>query len=105
VSNGISQSAPSPLTPFPQGEGVKSNVSLTSLPQGEGNVLNPENQPAQYNLPTQGLPPQGFDLNTLALILSLLQQVKKEKGNRAKPKDFINVLESVLENTNKQEEK
>ena len=84
VPNSQSQSAPSPLTP---------------LPQGEGNVLNPENQPAQNNLPTQGLPPQGFDLNTLALILSLLQQVKKEKGNKAKPKDFIEILENVLENS------
>ena len=86
VSSINNQSVPSPLTP---------------LPQGEGNVSNPENQLS--NLP-QNLPPQGqFDVNTLALLLGLLQQVNKEKGDKAKPEDFIKVLENILAQENNNE--
>ena len=74
------QSAPSPLTP---------------LPQGEGNRVNTENQLSQNNSP--------FDMNTLALLLGILQQVNKEKGDKAKPEDFIKVLENILEKENNNE--
>ena len=56
---------------------------------------NPKNQLSQNDLPQQ----KQFDMNTLALLLGLLQQVNKEKGDKAKPKDFIEILESVIENT------
>ena len=79
------QFAPSPLTP---------------LPQGEGNSLNPENQLLQNNLLPQNLP---LDMNTLTLLLGLLQQVNKEKGDKAKPEDFIKVLENILAQENNNE--
>ncbi len=47
---------------------------------------------------------QNFDMNTLALLLGIMQQVNKEKGDKAKPIDFINILESVLEQSNEKEE-
>ena len=83
------QFAPSPLTP---------------LPQGEGNSLNPENQLSQNKL-LQNLPPQNpnLDVNTLTLLLGLLQQVNKEKGDKAKPEDFIKVLEQILDKENNYE--
>ena len=60
------------------------------------NNMNHENQ-LSNNLPSN-LPPQGqFDMNTLILLLGLLQQVNKEKGDKAKPEDFIKVLENILE--------
>ena len=85
----LNQSAPSPLTP---------------LPQDEGNSLNPENQLSQNKL-LQNLLPQNpnLDVNTLTLLLGLLQQVNKEKGDKAKPEDFIKVLENILEKENNNE--
>ncbi len=56
---------------------------LPPLPQGEGNSLNPENQLSNNlspNLP-QKLP---LDMNTLTLLFGLLQQVNKEKWDKAK---------------------
>ena len=66
--------------------------------QNEGNSLNPENQ-------LSNLPPQNpiLDVNTLTLLLGLLQQVNKEKGDKAKPEDFIKVLENILEKENNNE--
>ena len=52
------------------------------------NNKNPENQLSQIS--------QDFDINTLTFLLGLMHQVEKEKGNRAKPKDFINVLEELI---------
>ena len=73
-------------------------------------LMQPENQLSQnlpQNLPPQDLPPQqnqqNIDVNTLTLLLNLLQKVNSERGAKAKPKDFINVLESVLENAKEQE--
>ena len=102
MSNGISQSAPSPLTPLPQGEGVKSNVSLTSFPQGEGNVLNPENQPAQNNLPTQNLPPQNLppqpNVDVILGLINLISQVYQTEGkNSSELEELINSMEKLLE--------
>ena len=62
--------------------------SLLQQPQS------PENQQSQN---------QNIDVNTLALLLGLLQQVNKEKGNQAKPEDFIKVLENILEQENNNE--
>ena len=62
---------------------------------GEGNRVNPENQLSQNNLP--------LDMNTLTLLLGILQQVNKEKGDKAKPEDFIKVLENILEKENNNE--
>ena len=90
------QSAPSPLTPLPQGEGNGLTSFLPSESQvGEGNRVNPENQLSQNNLP--------LDMNTLTLLLGILQQVNKEKGDKAKPEDFIKVLENILEKENNNE--
>ena len=82
------QSAPSPLTPLPQGEG---NGLTSFLPSAVGQVppdnnMNPENQLS--NLP--------LDMNTLTLLLGILQQVNKEKGDKAKPEDFIKILENII---------
>ena len=48
--------------------------------------MNPENQLS--NLP--------LDMNTLTLLLGILQQVNKEKGDKAKPEDFIKILENII---------
>ena len=65
---------------------------------GEGNSLNSENQ-LSNNLP-QNSP---LDFNTLTLLLGILQQVNKEKGDKAKPEDFIKVLENILAQENNNE--
>ena len=85
-------------------QGVNQGVGVSEqypLPQDEGNVLNPENQ-LSNNLP-QNSP---LDFNTLTLLLGILQQVNKEKGDKAKPEDFIKVLENILawENNNEVQE-
>ncbi len=85
--NGVNGNDVQPSFPLPSGEG-----------QGEGtNNINPENQLSQ-NLPPQNLPQpqQNYDMNTLALLLGIMQQINKEKGDKAKPEDFIKVLESIL---------
>ena len=71
---------------------------------GEGNSLNSENQLSQNKL-LQNLPSQNpnLDVNTLTLLLGLLQQVNKEKGDKAKPEDFIKVLENILAQENNNE--
>ena len=73
------QFAPSPLTP---------------LPLGEGNSLNPENQlsnlPPQNNLP--------LDMNTLALLLGVLQKASQGKGkSTSELEELINNMEQLLE--------
>ena len=65
---------------------------------GEGNSLNPENQ-LSNNLP-QNSP---LDFNTLTLLLGILQQVNKEKGDKAKPNDFIKVIEQIIEQEKRNE--
>ena len=67
------------------------------------NNMNTKNQ-LSNNLP-QNLLPQNLplDMNTLALLLGILQQVNKEKGDKAKPEDFIKVLENILEQENNNE--
>ena len=101
---GVNNTGITPPQPSPSGEGVLANSLQT---QSEGNGLNPENQLSNdlsQNLPPQNLPPQGqFDMNTLALLLGILQQVNKEKGDKAKPEDFIKVLENILEMENNNE--
>ena len=93
-----------------RGEGLAVNTQLITPPQpspsGEGavgqvppdNNMNPENQ-------LSNLPPQNpnLDINTLTLLLGLLQQVNKEKGDKAKPEDFIKILENILEKENNNE--
>ena len=82
-------------------QGVNQGVGVSEqypLPHGEGNVLNPENQ-LSNNLP-QNSP---LDFNTLTLLLGILQQVNKEKGDKAKPEDFIKVLENILAQENNNE--
>ena len=62
--------------------------------------MNPENQLSQdiSQQNTPNLPqPQNYDMNTLALLLGIMQQINKEKGEKAKPEDFIKVLENILE--------
>ena len=82
--NGVNGNDVQPSFPLPSGEG-----------QGEGtNNINPENQLS--NLPPQNLPQQNIDMNTLTLLLGIMQQVVQEKGDKAKPEDFIKVLESIL---------
>ena len=109
------QASPSPLEGEGRGEGaIGNNQSLSSTvltdtlsnqtdAMGEENGLNHENQ-LSNNLP-QNLPPQNpnLDVNTLALLLGLLQKVNKEKGDKAKPEDFIKVLENILEQENENE--
>ena len=57
----------------------------------------PDNSMNSENQLSQNLPPQpNFDINTLTLLLGLLQQVNKEKGNNAKPDDFIKVIDDIL---------
>jgi len=90
--NGVSLSAPSPLTP---------------LPQGEGNSLNPENQPAQnnlpqQNLPLQNLPPQNLppqpNVDVILGLINLISQVYQTKGkNSSELEDFISSMEKLLE--------
>ena len=95
--NGVNNQSPLQLG---EGQGEVSAINnqfapspLAPLPLGEGNSLNPENQlsnlPPQNNLP--------LDMNTLTLLLGVLQQVNKEKGDKAKPEDFIKVIEQVFE--------
>jgi len=93
-----------PPQPSPSGEGVLAN-SLQTL--SEGNVINPENQLSNNlspNLPGN-LPPQNspLDFNTLTLLLGILQLINKEKGDKAKPEDFIKVLENILAQENNNE--
>lgn len=58
--------------------------------------MNPENQLS--SLPQQDLSKLGqFDMNTLALLLGILQKVSQEKGDKANPDDFIKVIEQILE--------
>ena len=69
------QFAPSPLAP---------------LPQDEGNNMNPENQLSQNNLP--------LDMNTLALLLGLLQKASQGKGkSTSELEELINSMEQLLE--------
>ena len=75
--NEVSLSAPSPLTP---------------LPQGEGNVLNPENQPAQYNLPPQP------NVDVILGLINLISQVYQTEGkNSSELEELINSMEKLLE--------
>jgi len=76
-------------------------ISSQTYALDEGNTLNSENQLS--NLPPQNLPPQNLDLNVLTLLLGIIQQVVKEKGNKAKPEDFINVLGNIIEQEKKNE--
>ena len=62
-----------PPQPSPSREGVFADYLQT---QSEGNSLNPENQLSQNNFPPQNLP---LDMNTLALLLGILQQVSQGK--------------------------
>ena len=87
VPNSQSQSAPSPLTP---------------LPQGEGNSLNPENQPAQNNLPTQNLPLQNLfpqpNVDVILGLINLISQVYQTEGkNSSQLEELINSMEKLLE--------
>ena len=106
--NGANNTEITPPQPSPSGEEVLANSLQTQsegngatsfLPSesqvGEENRLNHENQQAQNNLP--------LDMNTLTLLLGLLQQVNKEKGDKAKPEDFIKVLENILAQENNNE--
>ena len=81
------QTSPSPLAGEGRGEGLYQN-------------MNPENQLSQdisqQNTPNLPLS-QNYDMNTLALLLGIMQQINKEKGEKAKPEDFIKVLENILE--------
>ena len=82
-----------PLFPLPSGEGQGDTInSLVGQAMSDNN---PEIQQSQVS--------QGFDINTLTFLLGLMHQVEKEKGNKLKPKDFINVLENIL--AQEQEEK
>ena len=36
-------------------------------------------------------------MNTLALLLGILQKVSQEKGDKAKPDDFIKIIEQIIE--------
>ena len=65
---------------------------------GVGNGLNPENQLSNNLLSNSPL-----DMKTLTLLLGILQQVNKEKGDKAKPEDFIKVLENILAQENNNE--
>ena len=73
------------------------NLAVGQVPPD--NNLNPENQ-LSNNLPRQN---SLLDFNTLTLLLGLLQQVNKEKGDKAKPEDFIKVLENILAQENNNE--
>ena len=75
------------------------NNDLTNFPlptgEGMGEGLNPNMNPE--NQLSHNLLPQNRDMNTLALLLGIMQQINKEKGDKAKPEDFINVLKDILE--------
>ena len=88
------QASSSPLEGEGRGEGLNPQTNQT-MPE---NNTNPENQ-------LSNLPPQNslLDMNTLALLLGILQQVNKEKGDKAKPEDFIKVLENILAQENNNE--
>jgi hypothetical protein len=87
-------------TPLPAIEGQGDGATSQALPDN-----NAETQQSQNNLSQNNLPPQNpnLDVNTLALLLGLLQKVNKEKGDKAKPEDFIKVLENILEQENENE--
>ena len=89
--NGVNNTGITPPQPSPSGEGAVGHVP-------PDNNMNPENQLS--NLPPQNLP---LDMNTLTLLLGILQKVNKEKGDKAKPEDFIKVLENILEKENNNE--
>ena len=109
--NGVNNAGITPPQPSPSGEGVLAN-SLQALSEGnrltsflplesqvgEGNGLNPENQLSNNLLSNSPL-----DMKTLTLLLGILQQVNKEKGDKAKPEDFIKVLENILAQENNNE--
>ena len=75
------------------------NLAVGQVPPD--NNMNPENQlsnlPPQ-SLPTQNLPLQNLplDMNTLTLLLGILQQVSQGK-NTSELEELINSMEQLLE--------
>ena len=72
------------------------NLAVGQVPPD--NNMNPENQLSNNLLSNSPL-----DMKTLTLLLGILQQVNKEKGDKAKPEDFIKVLENILAQENNNE--
>ena len=80
-------------------EGLNSQINQL-MPD---NNMNPESELSQ-GLPLKDFPPQDLpsseepqiDVNTLALLLSILKQINQEKGKNAEPEDFIKLLENLL---------
>ena len=73
------------------------STQLSPIGRGSDENMDPENLISQ-NLSQQDLSQNGqFDLNTLALLLGILQKVSQEKGDKANPDDFIKVIEQIIE--------
>ncbi len=87
-------------SPLPAGEGQGDGATNQALPDNNAETQQSQNNLSQNNLPTQN---PNLDVNTLALLLGLLQKVNKEKGDKAKPEDFIKVLENILEQEDENE--
>ena len=92
---------------FLGGNGVNDSVipSPQPSPVGRGSDYNMNSEnPVSQNLPQQDLPQQGqFDMNTLALLLGILQKVSQEKGDKVNPDDFIKVIEQIIEQEKRNE--
>ena len=64
--------------------------------------MNPENQPAQYNLPQQNLPPQNLppqpNVDVILGLINLISQVYQTEGkNSSELEELINSMEKLLE--------
>ena len=99
VNEGVGVNNENTLSPTLSQERGAVNSSLNPSFNDE-ELMQPEN-PQSQDMPPQNQP--NFDVDTLMLLLNLLQKVNQKKGDKAKPEDFIKILESVLETAQEQE--